>query len=241
MIAYDQLVDGLPERVGELTIRLRDLVLSLGAGVTDRMAPGALDFEVGGKFARLAPDSAGVTLSLLGPLGSPLPDLNGRLTPHAKGAVLRMTSAADVDDDLRRLLKDAYTRAAARGMVKRPVVLLDLPKDQQEALDGLSRGLRLWMHTLQVMQKMERQRAYQESRAGQKRSHKKKPTAAPPVLELAPAAEPVVTPPAPPARAAKPKPARSVKQKKKVAPRRAPAKKAAGSKPAKKTGKKKRR
>ena len=68
-----------------LTIRLRDLVLSLGAGVTDKMAPGALDFEVGGKFARLAPDSAGVTLSLLGPLGSPLPDLNGRLTPHAKG------------------------------------------------------------------------------------------------------------------------------------------------------------
>lgn len=222
MIAYDQLVDGLSERVGELALRLRDLVLSLGAGVKDQMKGKSLEFEAGGRFARITPDNLGVTLTLFGPLGSPLDDWGGRLTPQGKGAALRLSSTADVDEPLRRILKDAYARAVAGSGSRKPLQNLELPADMLEGLQNLSRGLRLWMHTLQVMQKVEKQRELSAARAGQKRSHKKKPPAVPPPLALAVAVAPVM---------AVPKVKRAV-VKKKPAPvkKKAPVRKAAPKK-----------
>ncbi|MBI5494616.1 MAG: hypothetical protein HY904_06270 [Deltaproteobacteria bacterium] len=218
MILHDHLLEDLPERVREVAVRVRDLILSLGTGVTEQLRGKAVEFGAPGRLARLTADRGGVTLTLFGPLPSPLHDRHGKLRPAGKGAEIRLGSTADLDDELRRLLRDTYARMHAVGSPERRHVDVKsaVPPALREPLENFSRTLRLWVHALQVAEKMERQRQLQESRAGQKRSHKKKAPAVPPPLPLPEEipAPPERTPPPPPRAPAKKPAARKATAKK---------------------------
>lgn len=213
MIAYDILLDGLPERLQELFLRLRDMVLSLGTGIHESVEHGALEFRMGGvKLGRLSTDDRSALLLLYNTHAPPLQALCEQLTYTPVGGQLRLTRSTELDDPVRRVCREAYQRVQQRTDVTR-VGSTDalgsapaLEKAELEALQNLSRGLRLWMHQLEVARKSSEARARQEARVGQKRSHKKRPPPLAPPLFVAQPPPPPPPQPDPPPREAGNKP-----------------------------------
>ena len=115
MITYDAVLEDLPERVQELTLRLRDLVLSMGSGIAEAVRGDGLDYALERPFCGLVPDARGVTLTFPGATSkTPLPVEHDGLTQAARGAVLRVVTMSDLDDNLRRVCRAAYQRAQER-------------------------------------------------------------------------------------------------------------------------------
>ncbi|MEW5847386.1 MAG: hypothetical protein AB2A00_01185 [Myxococcota bacterium] len=241
MIEYDVVLEDLPERVAELTVRLRDMMLSLGPGITEAVSGQRLDYSVRSPLGYLAPDRTGVDMGFVGPFDPPLRDPEGRLQVSGRGVVMRLASAADIDDYMRRIARDAFAQVqarAAKAQKGRATTEQDLELDArlEEALKQVSRGLRLMSHHLQVMQKTAEQKAASAARLqGLKRSHKKKPPAVPPPLPVPP---PVVAAPVVVEKAARPAPAKARRPAPKARPKPKAVKKPV-KKPAKVTTKKK--
>lgn len=185
MILYDVVLEDLPERVRELTVRLRDMVLSLGGGISEHVGRGVLEYSLGWKqpFVVLAPDRTGASLRFPGPFDKALGDHQGRLTLHRDKAEMRLASASDIDDHVRRVVHELFCMAQTRAGARRQVEDgQELDEGVLEALHNLSRSLRLLCHHVQVQQKVAKQKAVSAAKASQKRSHKKKPPPVPPPL-----------------------------------------------------------
>jgi hypothetical protein len=185
MIAYDMVLENLPERVRELTVRLRDLVLSLGGGIDEQVRSGTLEYSAGRKFCALAPDRTGVSVHFPMPLATSPEDPRGQIAANGRSYELRLASAWDIDDRLRRMCKQAFDELA-QGRHSKAVedTALELSETYAEALRNTSRGLRLLIHHMQAAERAAVQRAAAVARQGQKRSHKKKPPPTPPPLPL---------------------------------------------------------
>lgn len=235
MILYDMVLEGLPERVRELTVRLRDIVLSLGPGLKETVGRKGLEYATTKHVVSLVPARTGVAITLAGPFVDVPAGVEGRAELSGRKLVITLASASGIDDGLRRVLRDALLSLPSHKAAP-AIAPAEVAADLLEALQNVSRGLRLLIHHQQAMEKTALQRARSAEKTGSRRSHKKKAKQAPPVLVIG---GPVVDAPDAKKPAAKAGAARKAAVKK-PAPKKAPARKAPAKKaPAKKAAPKK--